>query len=125
MTSSPQPIGVSVVAIFLLIGAFFSLLWIVMLFTSPITRDVIAETSRSIPALVFIVLVNAGLSLACGIGMLNGRNWARLLYIGFMPVMILLALFNGFRLTMLVGIAQYIIFAIILTWPSSVNYFTD
>ena len=124
MISSHHPTGVIAVAILLLIEAVFSLLWIIMLYTSPVMRDIVAQTTQSIPALVFLTLVNAALSLTCGIGMLRGGNWAKMLYIGYVPVIVLLAMTNGFRLTMLIGIIQYIIFVIILMLPSSVKYFT-
>ena len=124
MSSSSQPVGVSVVAILLLIGALFNLISIVLLYSSPEIWDFIDQSTHSVPALIFLVLVNAGLSLACGIGMLKGRNWARLLYFGFMPVLIMLAVLNGFRITMLIGIATYIIFVIVLTRRDAVEYFT-
>ncbi|MEN6415863.1 MAG: hypothetical protein ABFD49_04950 [Armatimonadota bacterium] len=120
-----QPIGVTVVAVLILIGAIFSLFWVVALRSWPDMLSYIQETSSSVSSLIFLVIVYAGLSIACGIGMLNGKNWARMLYIGFVPVLILLAIINGFRITMLVGIVQYIIFVIILTRPDASDYFRN
>ncbi len=115
MASRPQPIGVTIVAIFLLIGALFSLIGVINLYTSSFSRELTEEASSSLAIVVFLALVNAGLSLACAIGMFNGRNWARWLYIGYVPVLVVISAVNGFRLPMLAGIAEYIIFLIILT----------
>lgn len=121
--SSPQPMGVTVVAILLLIGALFSVLSIAFVYTSPTMRSYIYQTTSSVPLLVFLTLINAGLSITCGIGLLNGRNWARMLYIGFMPIFMLLAMTNGFVITMLVSVVQYIIFVIVLMRPDVSEYF--
>ena len=113
------------VAVLILIGALFSLFWIVALSSWPDMLGYIQETSSSVPSLMFLTLVYAGLSIACGIGMLKGQNWAKMLYIGFVPVLILLAIVNGFRITMLVSIVQYIVFVIVLTRPEASEYFRN
>jgi hypothetical protein len=115
--------SVTVVAVLLLVEALLGLFWIVTIYTSPEMHSYIQETTNSLSAYVFLIFVNAGLSIRCGIGLLNGRNWARMLYIGFVPILISLAIINGFKITMLIGLAQYIIFAIILARPNASDYF--
>lgn len=73
------------------------------------------------------ILILGGLMLAApyfmmGQGMLNAKNWARLLYLWFTAILIVLCILDGNKSTIIV-VVSYITFAIYLTRPVAVAYF--
>lgn len=71
------------------------------------------------------IVGNASLQLAIGIGLLKGKNWARLLLLWLAPIYIIgVAIFTGqFRERQLLSLTLYIVVVIYLTRPHVLNYF--
>lgn len=71
------------------------------------------------------IVGNASLQLTIGIGLLKGKNWARLLLLWLVPIYIIgVAIFTGqFSQRQLFSIALYVILTMYLTRPHVLKYF--
>lgn len=117
--------GVTVVALLLIIAAGFALLRLVTAFTMPLVQHQVQQTFQSNPVFVFFSLVGVGLAITCGVGIMMGRNWARLLFLVAVPILLLASItVNGFQGMHLFAIICYIASAFVLTLHESVEYFT-
>ena len=75
--------------------------------------------------LIFACAMGGVLQCLWGWGMLNGKNWARLLFLWFVPVTFVIVLLAGRpNPVTFFHIVRYIIFAALLTRPNAVVYFT-
>lgn len=87
------------------------------------TAVAIEFDSRFMP-LVIGMLVASIVQIAMAVGMLNGKNWARLLFLWLTPISAVVGLAAGTAgAGALLKIAWYIVFAVYLTRPRAVGYF--
>ena len=109
----------------LLIAAAVSILGIVTTFTIPLTRYAVEQNYQSIAAFVFFSLAAAGLAASSGIGMLTRKTWGRLMYLAAAPVyLVMLVAVNGLHGNMALPFLSYGVFALVLNFRDSVDYFS-
>lgn len=119
-----RPVGVTTVAVLMLMAAAFAFARLMSVITNPMVQHDIQQTFHSVRMFVFFSLVGAGMAVACGIGLLMGRDWARLLYLLGVPMLLLLSiLLNGLQAMHLSAAIFYGIFAFVLTRRESVEFF--
>ena len=120
-----RPLSVTIISWLLIATATLQWLALLLYFNDPEVREIMA--SAKIPLFVQFTLqvANVLVYYASGIGMLNGMNWARFLYVGWFGICILLGLAIGSSILLL--LPSIIIFAIVtyfLFHPDSSDYFT-
>ena len=100
-------IGLSIVAVLVLVGAI-----------------AVKGYEPGLGHLVLFVLLSAALQLIIGAGLLQGGNWARVLFLWAVPISIVIELSSGFvTMGTAVRIVLYVVFAFYLTRPAAVDYF--
>jgi hypothetical protein len=121
-----RPTSVTVIAWVLMIAGGISLLTSMRTMNNPLVREIM---SRSLlPVSVQLSQMYAGLliSIVCGIGMLNGKNWARFLYVGWSVLGFLVGITTSpMKGAMLPGLVLFVIIAIFLFRPAANEYFTE
>ncbi len=113
-----RPKSVSVVSWLLIV---FSISGLVVMLGTAVA---IEFDSRFMPIIIAGGVASL-LQVAMGVGMLNGKNWARLLFLWLTPVSIIIGFLGG-RVSpgSVIKIVWYIIFAVYLTKPAAVTFFT-
>jgi len=115
-----RPISVTIICwllILLLVIGFLVTYWVYVMALS-------GEFVDSIIWLLKAVLVASVLQIIIAVGMLRGKNWARLFFLWLTPVSIVIGFLGGkVNPGSLLKIVRYIAFAVILTRPHAVEYF--
>lgn len=76
-----RPTSVSVIAWILIIKSGMSLIMGTVILNNPKGKEIIAKSLLSVPLLYTILYVGILITIVSGIGMLKGKNWARILYV--------------------------------------------
>ncbi|MEJ2157723.1 MAG: hypothetical protein P8X96_20535 [Desulfobacteraceae bacterium] len=119
-----RPTSITVVCWILIALGGISIISSVFSFNNPVTRELLSKSP--IPVNIQYLMMFAGLviTLVCGIAMLKGRNWARLLYVGWSVVAFIIGLATSPMKAMLIpGLIIFIIFAVLLFRPKANAYF--
>lgn len=120
-----RPLVVTVVGVLLLVAAAVSILGILAIYTIPLARYGIEQVYQSISSFVCFSLAAAGLTIATGYGVLTRRTWGRLMYLIATPVYLtMLIAINGLHQSMALNFLSYGVFAFMLNFEESVEYFT-
>lgn len=120
-----RPLTVTVVGVMLLIAAAVSILGILAIFTIPLARYGVEQNYQSVSSFVCFSLAAAGLTVSTGYGVLTRRTWGRLMYLIATPVYLaMLVAVNGVHQSMALNFLSYGVFAFMLNFEESVEYFT-
>jgi len=78
-----RPTSITVIAWFLIVSGVISIFTTAMGFMreDPMAEKLMAENLLPIPVQFVFSYIGLLISIACGIGMLKGKNWSRLLYV--------------------------------------------
>ena len=120
-----RPTSVTVIAWILLITSALSLVTNSIAINNPIAKEMMLKSPIPIP--VQYVMLYAGLLifLSCAVFILRGANWARLLYIAWGAISLLVGLFTSpMKMMLIPGIVLYGIFSFFLLRPKASAYFT-
>jgi hypothetical protein len=120
-----RPTSVTVIAWILLVTSALSLLGSIMALNNPMAQEMMAKSPIPIPLQYVILYVGLAIEILCAIFMLQAANWARLLYIGWSGIELLILLLTSPAKPMLIpGILMYAIFVFFLLRPDASAYFT-
>ena len=112
-----RPTCVTAISWLLLVLSAFGI--VVMLGTA-----VAIEFDSRFMLLVVGALVASIIQIVMAVGMLNGKNWARLLFLGLTPISVVVGLAAGTAgAGTFLKVAWYVVFAVYLTRPRAVGYF--
>ena len=116
-TQAKRPTSVTVISWLLIVLSVIGA--VVMLGTA-----VAIEFDAQFMPLVIAGIVASIIQIVMGVGMLNGQNWARVLFLWLTPISIIVGFFSG-RVSpgSVVKIIWYIIFAVYLNKEHVVGYF--
>ncbi len=123
---NPRPISVTIISWYLILTAMWGILAAPIVFLSPVTRQMVEDSTGSPIAGLVLGIVAGVLDIAAGVGMLNRRQWGLRLYLVATPV--LLAVSLAIRGTSSIGLellslGLYGVFLGLLTRPPAKEYF--
>lgn len=120
-----RPLSVSIIAWILLIAGILSLITSLLTINNPNVKEMMEN--NPLPMSVQYTLIYAGMVIliACGIGMLKGKSWARILYVvwGVLNVGLNLATAPAWSKMMIPGVVFLIIVIFFLFRPKANAYF--
>jgi hypothetical protein len=119
-----RPTSVTVIVWILLVTNALSLLGSMMAINNPATQELMAKSPLPIPLQYVVLYLGLSLSTLCAVCMLRAANWARLLYIGWGGIELLILLLTSPVKPMLIpAILMYSIFVFFLLRPKAAAYF--
>jgi hypothetical protein len=121
-----RPTSVTVISWFLFAPSVISLVTSLFTFNNPLVRDLMSKSVIPVPLQFVMMYVGLSISMACGIYMLKGANWARLLYIGWGAFGFLVSLLTSpTKLLLIPGVVVFAVFVILLTRPKATVFFKN
>ncbi len=119
-----RPKSITIVCWFLIISAGISLVTSTLSLNNPITRNIMAKSLLSINIQYIIMYSSLVISIVCGIAMLKGQNWARLLYIAWQVIGSIIGIAaSPMKALMIPGIIIFLRIAFFLFRPKANEYF--
>ena len=80
---NPRPVSVTVIAWIIIVSSAISLVSTLFLINNPTAHELMAKSPLPVPMQYAMIFVGAVVGGVCGVFMLQGANWARLLYVGW------------------------------------------
>ena len=80
---NPRPLAITVIAWIIIASSAISLVSTLFLINNPMAQELMATSAIPIPLQYGMMFVGLLVGLVCGVFMLKGANWARLLYVGW------------------------------------------
>lgn len=124
---NPRPVSVTIICWFLILTAMWAVLAAPIVLLSPVTRQMVEESTQSpVAGLVLSVIVGV-LDIAAGVGMLNRRRWGLRLYLVGTPVLLAVSWAiqgEGSIGLQLLSLGLYGVFLGLLTRPPARAYFS-
>jgi hypothetical protein len=117
-----RPTSITVVAWILILSAAAILIFQIAILKNPVARELTAEN----PAGSIRFYAGLTLTLVCGVGILKGMRWARLLYViwGAGRIVIDIALSVPAEMIFL-GLPMFLVFSFLLFRPNANRYFSE
>ena len=120
------PTSVTVIAWIILATNAVALLTTPFTMNNPMTQEFMAKSPVPVPVQYTIIFMGLLISIVSALFMLKGANWARMLYIVWGAISLLLGLFTSpAKLTSIPGILIYAVFVFFLVRPKASAHFTD
>ncbi len=120
-----RPTSVTVVAWFVIVIAIISLISALVAYNNPMTMELMAKSKLSLPLQYGLMYGGIALSLVTGIAMLKGQNWARLLYVGWSVIGLVIGLATSpIKMAILPGALLLAVIAFFLFRPKANVYFS-
>ena len=119
-----RPTSVTVIAWLLIVLGALSFLTTTVAINNPAVHEVLGQSP--LPIGVQFAMTYAGLAVmvVCGVAMLKGRNWGRLLYVIWTAVSIVIGLFTSpMKAAMIPGVIVFAIACFFLFRPKANRYF--
>ena len=121
-----RPTSVTVIAWIIIILNALSLFGAAFTLNDPAAAESMAQSPIPIPLQHFLVFAGLAVSIICAIFMLRAANWARLLYIGWNGIYLLLLLLTSPVKAMIIpAIIVYAIIISLLLRKSATTYFAS
>lgn len=119
-----RPTSVTVVAWILIVIAAINLISSAVSFNNPMVRELMAKSPVPIPVQYIMLFVGLTVTLVSGVGMLKGQNWARMLYVIWSAIGMIIGLATSPMKAMLIpGLLVVLIFVFFLFRPNANKYF--
>ena len=121
-----RPKSVTVICWLVILSAFFGIFTLkVMINPSPQAADLMSKNLLPVSIQRASVVVGVLICILCGVFMLNGKNWARSLYVGWVAFGIIVGLLTSpVKLMLIPSILVFAIFAFFLFRPKANAYFS-
>ena len=122
---NPRPTSVTIVGWLLIVSSVCSCSAVMNAMTNPRVADVLSQSVLPLSFQYFLAWAGLLVTLVSGKGVLDGDNWARLLFVGWSGVSHLISIVT-LPVTPLTipGLVLYLIFAFILFRPAASAYFS-
>jgi hypothetical protein len=120
-----RPVSVTVIAWIILVISAFSLVASAVAINNPMTQELMAKNPIPLPVQYSMLFLGLLISIVSAIFMLRGANWARMLYIVWGAIGLLISfLTSPAKLMLIPGILVYAIFVFFLLRPKASAYFS-
>ena len=119
-----RPTSITVIAWILIVMAGISLITSAFYLNNPTARELMSRNPIPIPVQYLMTYVGLLVTLICGIAMLKGRNWARLLYVIWSIIGFVIGIATSpMKAAMIPGFVVFLIIAFFLFRPKANEYF--
>ncbi len=123
-----RPTSITVISWILIVSGGLALIMNIVNLYNPMAQEMAQKLMAKslIPVNIQYIITYAGLliTLVCGIAMLKGKNWARLLYVGWSVAGFLIAMVaSPLKAFLIPGIIFFSIIAFFLFRPKANEYF--
>lgn len=120
----PRPLSVTIISWILIVLALLGLVGTLVSMNVPEAREIMEQGKLPVEAQIALSLVGLGVLVVSGIGMLKGGNWARMLYVGWTALSLILGFFTApAPATMIPSLIIFLIIAFFLFRPAPNAYF--
>ena len=85
-----RPVSVTVIASIIIVTSAIGLVFSLFLINHPTVQELMAKSPLPVPVQYALEFVAPLLSALCGVFMLKGANWARLLYVGWRVLILII-----------------------------------
>jgi hypothetical protein len=120
-----RPISITIISWILIVLASISIISTSLMINHPVTRDLMAKSPIPLPAQFALMYVGLLISIVCGIGMLKGGNWARLLYVIWSVVSFAIGFTTSpMKAAIIPGAVVFLIIAFFLFRPKANEFFS-
>lgn len=126
METKQRPTSLTVIGwIFIVLGG-LSAVATIFTYNSPEVQAIMEESPLSVPTQYAMMIAGLVVSIAAGIGILKGQNWARYLYVGWSLIGFAVTIATSpLTVSMIPGLILFLIFVIFLFRPKANEYFTQ
>jgi hypothetical protein len=119
-----RPKSITVVCWILIAMGGISLVTSIFSFNNPVAQELMSKSPIPISIQYVMMFVGLLITIICGIAMLKGMNWARLLYIGWSIIGFIIGIATSpMKAMMIPGLIIFFIFAFFLFRPKANEYF--
>lgn len=119
-----RPTSVSVISWILIVMSGISLVASLFMMNNPMAQEMMAKTPIPIPVQYAMLYVGLSVSITCGIFMLRGANWARLLYVGWSTIGFVISFATSpARATLVPGVVVLGVIVFFLFRPAASAFF--
>ncbi len=120
-----RPTSISIIAWIFIVTAGMNLATNFAMMNNPMVLELMAKNPIPIPIQYVMIFVGLTVTLTCGIGMLNGQNWARILYVTWSAIGLVVALATSpMKLVLIPGILVFLVVVFFLFRPNANRYFS-
>jgi uncharacterized membrane protein len=110
-----RPTSVTIVCWFLIIAGVLSIVMTMVTMNNPQVRELMEKQPLPVPAQIAMTLIITAINVVCGFFMLQGANWARMLYLGLAVLGFAYSLITSpFRMMVVPGLVFFGVFAFLL-----------
>ena len=120
-----RPLSITVIAWIIIVSSAMSLVSTLFLINNPTAQELMAQSALPLPVQYAMIFVGLLVGIVCGVFMLKGANWARLLYVGWGILGFAISFITTpGKLTMLPGIIFFAIVVFFLFRPKANAFFS-
>jgi len=121
---SKRPKSITVVSWILIILGAISLVTSTITLNNPMAQELMAKSPIPVNIQYIMMYVGLLIMLVCGVAMLKGKNWARLLYVGWSAIGFVIGIATSpIKTAMIPGLVVFLIIAFFLFRPKANEYF--
>lgn len=124
-----RPAAVTVISwiqiVFAALGV-FGMVITFLLINNPMMQDALARNHAPVPVQLAVSVASLAINLSCAIGFLNGKNWARFVFVGWSAISIVYT-FTVVAISawiLVPGLVLPVITAVIVFLPDANRYFS-
>jgi hypothetical protein len=119
-----RPKSVTVVCWILIVSSGLTVISSILTFNNPVSREILSKSLIPINIQYIMTFVGLLIGIVCGIAMLKGQNWARLLYVGWGIIGLIIGIVTTpMKALMIPGIIVFLIVIFFLFRPKANEYF--
>jgi hypothetical protein len=119
-----RPLSVTIIGWLLVVSAGFSLFGLLTLSSNPLAQSIIQQTGIPLAAHMALSVVGIVVTLISGYGVLKGFDWARLLYVGYSVLGLVIGLaISPYPSATLIGLVFLAVVAFFLFRPAANAWF--
>jgi len=121
-----RPKSIKIIAWILIVVGVISVFTSLSSLNNPMVKELMSKNPLPIPLQYAMMYIGLAVSVICGIGMLKGQGWARLLYVTWGAIGILIGLITSpMKAAIIPGLIFLVIIAFFLYRPASNQYFAQ
>jgi hypothetical protein len=120
-----RPISVTIIAWFLIVAGVISVFTTLSTLNNPMVEELMSKSLLPVPLQYAMMYIALAVSVICGIGMLKGQGWARLLYVIWGIIGFLVGFVTSpMKVAIIPGLIVFVIIVLLLYRPASNQYFS-
>lgn len=120
-----RPKSVTIIAWIFIVAGVISIFISLSSLNNPMVKELMSKSLLPIPLQYAMMYIGLVVSFVCGVGMLKGQGWVRLLYVIWGAIGLLINLITSpMKVAIIPGLIFFVIIVFFLYRPASNQYFT-